>query len=74
MNFLGFLLRVPIFIVTKRFPPALALAANRFTVSFNYITFTITSDANHIQPPTKQRTWSYRKYQFTETGLYDGFM
>jgi len=50
MNFLVFLLMVPVSIVTKTFPLALALAANHFTVPFNYVAFTITSDADHFNP------------------------
>jgi hypothetical protein len=36
--------------MTKTFPPALALAANRFTVAFNYVPFTITRNADHFNP------------------------
>jgi hypothetical protein len=36
MNFLGFLLMVPVSVVTKTFPFALALAANHFPVPHYY--------------------------------------
>jgi hypothetical protein len=41
---------MPISIVAKTFPLALAIAANHFTVPLNYIAFTITSDADHFNP------------------------
>jgi hypothetical protein len=65
MNFLVFLLMVPVSIVTKTFPLALALAANHFPVPFNYIAFTVTSDADHFYPPERQRLQNNRKSPFT---------
>jgi hypothetical protein len=41
---------MPVSIVSKTFPFALAIAANQFTVPFNYIPFAITSDADHFNP------------------------
>jgi len=49
-NFLLFLLTMPVSIVAKTFPFALALAANHFTVPFNYIPFAIASDTDHFNP------------------------
>jgi hypothetical protein len=48
MNLLGFLLLVPIAIGKETFTPSLALTANRFTVLFNYVPLTVTSNTNHF--------------------------
>ena len=48
MNLLGFLLLVPIAIGKETFTPSLALTANQFTVLFNYVPLTVTSNTDHF--------------------------
>jgi|WetSurSiteA1Bulk_404760.scaffolds.fasta_scaffold385005_1 hypothetical protein len=68
MGFLGFLLIVPILIVTKTFAPALAFAANHFTIPFNHVPFAITSDTDHFNPPLQECA-----YGAIERVLFTGF-
>ena len=51
MNFLSFLLMMPVSVVIKTFPLTLAFAANLFTVPFNYVPLTVTDCADHFSLP-----------------------
>jgi hypothetical protein len=51
VKLLAFLFRVLLAIVWKTFPATLALTANRFAVSFNYIPLTVACDTDHFSPP-----------------------
>jgi hypothetical protein len=52
-------------VVTKTFPPALAIAANHFTVPFNYIPFAIASDTDHFNPLQNSDYGAIESWQFT---------
>ena len=69
-NLLGFL-TVPV--VTKAFPFALALAANHFTVPFNYIPFAIASDTDHFNPLPNRTIGAIERVLLPNGELCNGF-
>jgi len=61
MNFLGFFLMMPVGVVIKTFPLTLALAANLFTVPFNYVPLTVTDCTNHFSLPVSSTYAAIKK-------------
>jgi hypothetical protein len=56
---------MPVSIVAKTFPFALTLAANHFTVPFNYIPFAIASDTDHFNPLPNRTIGAIESWPFT---------
>jgi hypothetical protein len=60
-------------VVTKTFPSALAIAANHFTVPFNYIPFAITSDTDHFNPLQNRTNGAIERVILPDGELCNGF-
>jgi hypothetical protein len=60
-------------VVAKTFPFALALAANLFTVPFNYVSLAVTSDTDHFNPLTDSAYGAIERVSLPDGELCNGF-
>ena len=67
MNLLGLLFMIPIAVIQKTFASAVALTANRFTLFFNYVPFTVADCTDHFSLPVAA-TLAVKRGAVTEKG------
>jgi hypothetical protein len=68
MDLLGLQFMIPIAVIQKAFTSAVALTANRFTLLFNYVPFTVADCANHFSLPMNSDFIAIKRGAVTDQG------
>jgi hypothetical protein len=68
MNLQGLQFMIPIAVIQKAFTSAVALTANRFTLLFNYVSFTVADCTDHFSLPVNSDFIAIKRGAVTEQG------